>query len=209
MATIDTKLDPCRLGKIVKSNSHCDYIAQLDDAMEVICPPQPEDYGFGRFVKLEDAQRHWAVGVIYNSQLLNPQFNTLSPRLSSSPDATFTPDLVYETRTLLWIMLIGTLVPASPEHHYGEQGIPAVVVPVNTPVWQLSQAELAAFHHNREGQAQCCYYAHLLRSAGNNAAPLVSQIFQTITPFFQSSDRRALEILSKELAWRHTLGSLH
>lgn len=201
-------LEPCRLGKIVKSNSHCDYIAQIDDSLEVISPPQADDYGFGSFVKLEDRQRHWAIGVIYNSQLLNPQFNSTSPRLSSEPDAIFTPDLIYETRTLLWIVLIGAIVTSPAGQRYGEQGIPAAVVPVNTPVWQLSEGELRAFHHNARGQAQCCYYAHLLNSGGSYASPLVSQILGTITPLFQPSDRRALEILSKELAWQHTLGSL-
>lgn len=198
---------PIYLGHIVKSNSHCDYVAQLVDRLDVPHPPAPEDYGFGRFVKLEDEQRHWAVGVIYNSQLLNPQFHQTSPRLTTSADTFLSPDLVSETRTLLWIALIGHLVTAEGQT-YGQQGMPTLVVPVNTPVWQLTTAEVLAFHRNAQGQAQFRYYAHLLRSTGNYAAPLLAQILETITPLFSGTEQRSLEIISKELAWRHTLGSL-
>ncbi|MFN4279571.1 hypothetical protein [Thermosynechococcus sp.] len=195
------------LGRIVKSNSHCDYVAQLVDQLDEPHPPAPEDYSFGRFVKLEDEQRHWAVGVIYNSQLLNPQFHQISPRLTTNADPLLSPDLVSETRTLLGIALIGHLVKRAGQT-YGQQGMPTFVVPVNTPVWQLTTAEVLAFHRNAQGQAQFHYYAHLLRSTGNYAAPLLAQILETITPLFSGTEQRSLEIISKELAWRHTLGSL-
>jgi hypothetical protein len=69
-----------RLGKVVKSNSHCDYIVQLHDHMDVMHPPQSDDYGFGSFVKLEGSDgRHWAVGIIYNTQLFNPCSSMLDP----------------------------------------------------------------------------------------------------------------------------------
>lgn len=194
-----------QLGKVVRSNSHCDYVVQLDDAIEVAIPPRPEDYGFGSFVKLETEERHWAVGLIYNSQLFNPmQFNT-GPRLVSEPDPLFTPDLIRETRTLLWTVLIGTLEKVD-QQFYGQQGIPRIVVPVNTPVLTMAQEEVYAFHLNRSQQPQFCYYSHLLRSGGSFAGQLIEQILQEISPLFSGVDRRALEILGKELAWKHTVG---
>ena len=72
-----------KLGNVVKSNSHCDYIVQLDDSMEVSSPPLPDEYGFGSFVKLETHDRHWAIGLIYNSQLFNPAYLNTGPRLVS------------------------------------------------------------------------------------------------------------------------------
>ncbi len=178
---------------------------QLDDAIEVAIPPRPEDYGFGSFVKLETEERHWAVGLIYNSQLFNPmQFNT-GPRLVSEPDPLFTPDLIRETRTLLWTVLIGTLEKVD-QQFYGQQGIPRIVVPVNTPVFTMAQEEVYAFHLNQSQQPQFCYYSHLLRSGGSFAGQLIEQILQEISPLFSGVDRRALEILGKELAWKHTVG---
>lgn len=196
-----------RLGKVVKSNSHCDYIVQVDDAMDVLSPPQPEDYGFGCFVKLETEQRHWAVGLVYNSQLSNPAFLNSGPRLTTEPDPMFSPDLISETRILLWTVLIGTL-EATQAPTYGRQGIPKVVVPVNTPVSRLSQSEIAAFHRDAEQQTQFSYYSYLLRSGGTFASQLVEQVLQDISPLFAGSDRRALEILCKELSWKHRMGAM-
>ena len=194
-----------QLGKVVKSNSHCDYVVQLADEMEVLTPPKPEDYGFGCFVKLETEARHWAVGLVYNSQLANPMFLNSGPRLLNEPDPLFTPDLIRETRTLLWTVLIGTLEKVN-DLIYGQQGIPRLVVPVNTPVCTMSQAEIYSFHRNREQQPQFCYYSHLLKSGGSFAGQLIEQVLQEVGPMFTGIDRRALEILGKELAWKHTVG---
>jgi hypothetical protein len=194
-----------KLGKVVKSNSHCDYIVQVDDEMEVTMPPDPDDYGFGSFVKLETPDRHWAIGLIYNSQLFNPAYLNTGPRLVSQPDPFFTPDLIRETHTLLWTILIGTL---DTERTHGCQGIPTVVVPVNTSVYCMSATEVHAFHRNEDQQSQFCYYSHLMRSAGNFASELVEQVLTQVSGLFEGNDRRALEILRKELSWKHTMGMM-
>lgn len=196
-----------RLGKVVKSNSHCDYIIQLDDEMDVSVPPQPDDYGFGTFVKLETDQRHWAVGLIYNSQLFNPAFLNTGPRFISEPDPFFTPDLIKETHVLLWSVLIGTLDSTS-VCSFGKQGIPSIVVPVNTPVWTMEAAEVQAFHLDQAQQTQFSYYSYLLRSGGLFASQLVENVLGQVTELFEGSDRRALDILRKELLWKDTLGMM-
>lgn len=200
------------LGKVVKSNSHCDYIVQVYDEKDVIHPPQPDDYGLGSFVKLEDDStdgRHWAIGLIYNSQLINPMFLSNGPRLSSEPDPMFTPDLINETRTLLGVVLIGWLDKSGDRPH-GVHGIPRVVVPVNTPVSTMTEAEIHRFHLNRDGQPQFCYYSHLLRCGGLFAAQLAQQVLHelTATQLFSGADQRALEILGKELLWKTTMGAM-
>lgn len=198
-----------RLGKVVKSNSHCDYLVQLDDSMDFIDPPQPDGYGFGTFVKLADPDRHWAIGIIYNSQLLNPAFNSLGPRLSSEPDPLFTPDLITETRTLLWTVLVGSLV-FGPGQTYGKQGIPRVVVPINTPVETLTQTEIHQFHCNSESRSQFIYYSHLLMAGGTFATQLTHQVLADLIEagHFEGQERRALAVLCKELAWKNTMGAM-
>ncbi|MDX2096746.1 MAG: hypothetical protein SFW36_03140 [Leptolyngbyaceae cyanobacterium bins.59] len=198
-----------RLGKVVKSNSHCDYIVQLADAMEMDEPPQPDDYGFGSFVKLETEDRHWAIGIIYNSQLSNPAFLSNGPRLSSEPDLTFTPDLITETRTLLWTVLIGTLEKQE-DRCYGSHGIPRAVVPINTGVSTLTREEIHAFHLTKNDRPQFCYYSHLLRCGGTFASDLLQQVLRELTSsgLFAEPDQRALEILRKELSWKQTMGAI-
>ena len=34
-----------QLGKVVKSNTHCDYVVQLDDKIDVDYPPKPMTMG--------------------------------------------------------------------------------------------------------------------------------------------------------------------
>ena len=96
------------LGKVVKSHSHCDYVVQLDTNNDVENPPAIEDYGFGQFVKF-DSHRHWAVGIVYDTQLFNSSFLNSGPRLTSAPDPVFTPDLVQDTCVLLNVVLVGSL----------------------------------------------------------------------------------------------------
>lgn len=200
---------PMRLGKVVKSNSHCDYVVQLDDEMDCNDPPQPDDYGFGSFVKLESGDRHWAVGLVYNSQLFNPMFLNTGPRLSSEPDPVFTPDLINETRTLLWTILIGTLEKQNGSA-YGVHGIPKVVVPVNTAVYTMSRDEIHQFHLSPEQRPQFCYYSLLLRCGGTFSTQLTEQVLQELidSNLFADSDRKALMMLCKELAWKNTMGAM-
>ncbi len=198
-----------RLGKVVKSNSHCDYIVELDDEQSRDDSPKPDDYGFGSFVKLDSRERHWAVGLVYNSQLFNPMFLNMGPRLSSEPDPIFTPDLISETRTLLWTVLIGTLEEQNGEP-YGIQGIPKVVVPVNTPVYKMTQDEIHHFHLNQEQRPQFYYYSHLLRCGGTFAAQLTQQVLNELidSNLFAEVDQRALSILCKELSWKTVMGAM-
>ncbi|MGQ9870809.1 hypothetical protein [Leptodesmis sp.] len=198
-----------RLGKVVKSNSHCDYIVQVDDAMDFDNPPQADDYGFGSFVRLENSDRHWAVGLIYNSQLFNPMFLNMGPRLSSEPDPVFTPDLITETRTLLWTILIGNLEQNGGKP-YGIHGIPKVVVPVNTPVYRMTQDEIHRFHLNSNQRPQFCYYSHLLKCGGTFAVQLTQQVLTELinTNLFTGTDQRALKVLCKELSWKSTMGAM-
>lgn len=201
--------DRRRIGKVVKSNSHCDYVIQVDDDHDVAAPPQPDEYGFGQFVRLENDQRHWAVGLVYNSQLLNPMFLSSGPRLSSEPDPMFTPDLIQETRTLLGVVLVGTLEPQA-DSYYGLHGIPQVVVPVNTPVYRMQETDICAFHHNASGQSQFSYYGHLMRSGGNFAPQLAHQVLSALmdSHLFEGANQRALAVLCKEVAWKNTMGAM-
>jgi hypothetical protein len=201
--------DRCRIGKIVKSNSHCDYIVQVDDAQDVVSPPRPEECGFGQFVSLDNAERHWAVGIVYNSQLFNPMFLNNGPRLSSEPDPMFTPDLVQETRTLLGIVLVGSW-DGTPPQRYGVHGIPRVVVPANTPVYQMNEDDVHRFHLAADNRPQFRYYSHLLRSGGLFATQLAQQVLTELidSQLFSETDQRALQVLCKELSWKNTMGAI-
>jgi hypothetical protein len=198
-----------RLGKVVKSNSHCDYVVEVDDEKSRVNAPKPDSYSFGSFVQLKAKDCPTTVGLVYNSQLFNPMFLNMGPRLSSEPDPMFTPDLIVETRTLLGTMLIGTLEEKDGVVH-GVHGIPKAVVPVNTPVCKMTESEIYRFHLNAIERPQFCYYSHLLRSGGMFAAQLTHQVLTELIELrlFDEADQRALEILCKELSWKTTMGAM-
>ncbi|MGF1512489.1 MAG: hypothetical protein ACFB5Z_02160 [Elainellaceae cyanobacterium] len=206
------------LGKVVKSNSHCDYVIQLDDNLSTLTPPDADQFGFGSFVKLEDSGddllrpasewRHWAVGIIYNTQLYNPSFNSSGPRLSSEPDPLFTPDQVNEARTLLGVVLVGAMQQEG-DRHYGLQRIPRVVVPFNTAAALMSADEIYRFHRDQANQPQFRYYMHLLRGGGHFATELAQHILDGLQASpFTLEERRALEVLRKELSWKTAMGAM-
>ncbi|WP_228025201.1 hypothetical protein [cf. Phormidesmis sp. LEGE 11477] len=199
----------CQLGKVVKSNSHCDYIVQLDTSNDVDSPPQIEDYGFGQFVKFESS-RHWAVGIIYDSELFNSSFLNSGPRLTSAPDPVFTPDLIQDTCILLSVALVGSLQNGDDHTHYGLHGIPRVVIPANTPVSQMSIDEVHTFHRSADGKPQFSYYSHLLRSGGAFAPQLTQQVLSELiaTELFSGAEQRALQVLRKEMSWKNAMSAM-
>ncbi len=210
-------VDGMKLGKVVKSNSHCDYVVQVDDRLEVADPPSGSDYGFGSFVKLmveDEREPVCAVGVVYNTQLFNPSFLNTGPRLSSDPSPIFAPDLQTEIRTLLNVALVGTLElpPPSPADSrakaYGVQGIPRLVVPVNTCSYAMTEDEIYRFHRDRVGDLQLTYYGLLLNNGGPFAQQLICQVLDQVSDMFYGSQKRALEILSRELSWKITMGAM-
>ena len=110
------------IGKIVKSYSHINYVCQVYGPREVEQVPAPADYAFGRFVRIavrseqngdHDAQiisafgkssepQTYAVGVIYDTILVNPEFGSLGPRLSTETQVElFSPDYISETAMLI------------------------------------------------------------------------------------------------------------
>lgn len=206
---VSAKQGRCKLGTVVKSNSHCDYVVQLNTGRDVIDPPAIGDYGFGQFVTLETEKQHWAVGIIYNSQLFNPAFLNNGPQLTGIPDPLFTPDLIQETKTLLNVVLVGSLDHQG-KHIYGQHGIPRHVVPVNMPVYCMDAKSRHQFHLTADKQPQFRYYGHLLNCGGTFATQLTQQVLTELSDsgLFSDTDQRALQVLCKELAWKNTLGAI-
>ena len=198
-----------RIGKVVKSSSHCDYLVQVDEQTEFLEAPKADEYGFGTFVKLEESNGCRTIGLVYNSQLINPNFNNLGPRLTSEPDPIFAPDLIIETRTVLGTVLIGSM-DNDLDGYYGIQGIPRGVVPVETPVIRMTPAEIHSFHRDENGRSQFVYYSHLLQAGGQFAKQLTYQVLRELidSKLFSEVEERALNVLSKDLSWRQTMSAM-
>jgi len=190
------------IGKIVKSNSHVDYVCQVYGFGEVPKPPTPSDYTFGTFVAAEldsyGTGNQRLIGLIYNTLLMNPEFGNLGPRLSPRTEVeVFSPDYLAETATLLGVTGIGWVNGAGAVH----QGVPALAATVNCPVRLLDDDEIIRFHADGSGQPQLRYASLLL--AQNNALipPLLLSVIDRLGTLFPAS-RSRLAVMRNNVAWK-------
>jgi hypothetical protein len=192
-----------RIAKIVKSNSHVDYIARVLDALDSASPPAPEEYRFGQFVLMR-ADFCSTVGIIYNSQLINPEYGSLGPRLSSSAEmnAVFSPDLVNEQGVLIGLLAVGQLDGES-----SLQGIPRAVVPLNSEVITMSDSEVRSFHADRDGRIALRYYSHVITHARQFAPQLMVAVLDQLETLFGDGSKPEIAVLRRTLNWQQIFQS--
>jgi hypothetical protein len=95
----------------------------------------------------------YAVGVIYDTILVNPEFGSLGPRLSNETQVElFSPDYISERAILIYIMVLGMIeqrvVPAGrPEVLSVMHGIPLPSLELGSDVEIMTDEEVRAFHY--------------------------------------------------------------
>jgi hypothetical protein len=193
------------LGKIVRSNSHIDYVCQVYAPGEVTEPPVPADYAFGTFVQvaLDVQSQVWLAGLIYNTVLLNPDFGNLGPRLSPPSElSVFSPDYLQEKATLVGITAIGTLTATG----QAAQGVPALAALTDAPVERMDSDQIKTFHLGNPSvkltylplllNQNSVLTLHLLRGVITQ----LRQLFPEFTP--------SLAVLQRELMWQSQVSPL-
>lgn len=198
-----------RIAKIVKSNSHVDYVARVIDELDADAPPAPEEYGFAQFVRLPVAEDEEVIGVVYDTQLANPDYGSFGPRLSSHADLkVLSPDFLHEQGVLLGILLLGWRARGGGGAWASRHGVPRRVVPVGQEVYGLSEREVFEFHRGEGGAVQIHYFSQALSHAGAFAVPLVESVIAQLEPACEPAERQRLCVLKKSLVWQRTLGQL-
>lgn len=190
------------IGKVVKSNTHIDYVCQVYNPGEIEPCPQPSDFSFGTFVAIhmgEDvAMSGQLVGVIYNTLLMNPDFGNLGPRLSPRQELeVFSPDYLVETATLVGIIALGWIDGEGRCH----QGVPALAATVNNRVTTLETDALRDFHNGAEGKVSLRYVPVLLGQNNPLVPPLLINIVERLEVLFPDQQNR-LELMRNNVAWK-------
>lgn len=199
------------IGKIVKSNTHIDYVCQVYGPGEIVAQPQPSDYAFGEFVSIELAaaapfggngstphSSPQLIGVIYNTLLLNPEFGNLGPRLSPRGEQEiFTPDYLNETAVLVGIITLGW---RNGEGRW-RQGVPSLAAEVDAPVSKLGGAELEHFHRDDDGRLALRYAAVLLGMQNPLVTQLLINIIDRLMAIFPDQCGQ-LQVMRNNLAWK-------
>lgn len=190
------------IGKIVKSNTHVDYVCQVYGQGEIRTLPEPPDYSFGTFVSIRLDENGvpggQLIGVIYNTLLMNPEFGNLGPRLSPRQELEiFTPDYLAETATLVGIIAVGWM---DAQGTYN-QGVPALAATVNNPVHHMEEDEVVQFHRDSQ-QRLCLRYVPLLISQNNPLVPpLLINIVDRLVGHFPQQQAQ-LMLMRNNLAWK-------
>lgn len=192
------------IAKIIKSNSHVDYVARVLDSLETSSAPGMADYGFAQFVKIAVGDGE-IVGVIYNSQLINPEYGNYGPRLSTPPElnSVFSPDYLNEQGVLVGILLLGWR-----DARGWHQGIPRTVLPVNSDVNGMTVDEVRTFHLDKNAAVQFAYYPHVTTHAAEFAFPLISAICDQLEPLADAGQCARLNVLRRSLTWQQTVGGI-
>ena len=191
-----------KLAKIVKSNSHVDYVGRVIDTLDAADAPQANDYGFAQFVALPLDDELEIVGVIFDTELLNPDYGQLGPRLSPPVElSVLSPDMLHEQGVLVRLLLVGWR-----ERGVAHQGVPRRVLPVGQEVYSLPDEAVRAFHQDEAGRIQLRYYSQVVAHAGAFAVPLIEAIIAQLEVACAPEERQRLCVLKKSLVWQRTLG---
>ena len=188
------------IGRIVKSNSHTDYVCQVYAPNETACDPQPNDYAFGRFVQapIDAAGDRQAVGIVYDTILLNPDYGNLGPRLNPPGDqVTLAPDYLVEKATAVGIIMVGMVTGAAVEH-----GVIALSLPVDAEVSAMDEDDVRRFHHVN-GTLALGYLPHLISHESHLVTELSLNVMRQLHELFAApGDRRLLHTLASHFAWQ-------
>lgn len=194
-----------KIAKIVKSNSHIDYVGRVIDELDVADPPSSEDFGFANFVRLPLENDSEIIGVIYNSMLVNPEYANYGPRLSPKPElGSFSPDYLNEQGFLIGILLLG----AKDKTGKIMQGVPHRVVPAGQDVYKIDGENVKEFHTDGGDCLQIHYYSQVVAHAGLFAVPLLEEIIKNLSLDCSENDKNRLGVLKQSLAWQRTIGGM-
>ena len=191
------------IGKIIKSNSHTDYICQVYGHSEVEVTPAADDYAFGTFVRTAQEDDRWLVGIIYDTVLFNPEFGRLGPRLSPEVElSVFSPDYINEKALLVGIISVG-MVDSSGDVI---QGIPPLAVKSEALVHTMADEQVRAFHAGSP-DPQLAYAPVLLAKDPLLMPHLLQTVLKKLVVLFPEH-KTLLSVLESELSWKAQISPL-
>jgi hypothetical protein len=201
-------VDSCvRIGSIVSSNSHVDYIAEVYRERDCSRPPELHEREFGQLVfirKVVDGTEYAIVGVIYDTQLVDPEQGRTGPRLAQDDQAQFTPGYIEERTTLIGIALLGITVVtedrtiADPSHE-----MPRWTLEVDDTVYHCPEQFTGTFHRV-DGRVQLGYVDRLVDIAGDLGAEVVVTLIGRVRATLPDDDpdHRVLDVVEQNVTWQ-------
>ena len=193
-----------RIAKIVASRSHVNYVGRVIDRLDAEAAPAARDYGFAQFVSLPSDDGGEVVGVVYDTQLVNPEYGSLGPRLSPPSElAVLSPDYLNEQGVLVGLLLLGWRDEGGSHHT-----VPRRVIPVGQEVFRMPDEEVLKFHRDAEGRLRLHYFSQVVSHAGAFALPLLEAVLEQLERDASAEERQRFCVLRRSLAWQRTMGGV-
>jgi hypothetical protein len=153
----------------------------------------------------------WAIGLIYDTILVNPAFGTLGPRLSTDTQMElFSPDYISERAVLVSILLLGTMALCGhDEVRQVSHGVPALALDLGAEVWALDDDLIRAFHFFADNGApggshpylHMGYLSHAL-ALDNSLLPVAMlRTIERLEALFPENSP-VLSIVKRNFAWK-------
>jgi hypothetical protein len=203
-ATVDSCV---QIGSIVSSNSHLDYVVEVYQERDCERPPKLNEREFGQPVfikKTIDGKEHAVMGVIYNTQLVDPDQGRTGPRLAQDDQAQFTPGYIEERTTLAGVALLGTATISKdrsitePTHR-----MPRWTLEVDDTVYHCPD-ELTAAFHTFDDQIQLAYIDRLVDIAGDLGAEVIVALIERLRTVLPEDDpnQQVLDVVEQNVEWQ-------
>ena len=201
-------VDSCvRIGSIVSSNSHLDYVVEVFKERDCDRPPELHEREFGQPVfikKTINGTEHAVMGVIYDTQLVDPDQGRTGPRLAQDDQAQFTPGYIEERTTLAGVALLGT-APITDDRTIAEPShqMPRWTLEVEDTVFHCPD-ELTANFHTVDGQIQLAYIDRLVDIAGDLGAEVIVALIDRLRSTLPDDDQsqRVLDVVEQNIQWQ-------
>lgn len=197
--------DDLTVASIVTSNSQMDYIAEVYRDHERERVPEKQDYEFGQPVYVTTTVRgeeRALVGVVYDSQLVDPDQGRDGPRLSTPDQELFVPGYVDEKQTLLGIALLGVAELTSAEGGQGfasvSQELPRWALDIDDSVSKLSGKGFRQFHYP-DDSLHLRYYDRLIETAGQFGAEVTLSLIERLRA--ETSSENTLDVIEQKVRW--------
>jgi hypothetical protein len=184
-----------------------DYIAEVYKDRDCDRPPKLHEREFGQPVfikKIVDGTEHAIVGVIYDTQLVDPDQGRTGPRLAQDDQAQFTPGYIEERTTLAGIALLGTAVVTNdrtltdPSHQ-----MPRWTLEVDDTVYHCPDPLVESFHRV-DGKVQLAYMDRLVDIAGDFGSEVVVALVDRLRGMLPEDDpnQRVLDVVEQNVQWQ-------
>lgn len=198
------------IGSIVSSNNHIDYTVEIYNETDRNRAPAADECGFGQpvFVKTTIQEvEHVMMGVIYDTQLVDPDQGRSGPRLAQRDQPQFTPGYVEERTKFAGVAVLGAARVAedgtieSPSHQ-----MPRWTLAVEDVVEHCPPGVVRSFHTDSDGKLRVEYTDRLLELAGPFGAEVTITLVEQLRDLFPADKSQGiLKVIENRLRWQSSV----